>query len=467
MKRSRHFVVLGAVACLTLLPETHADGASSLAAAPASRVARHDARASGDAARGTRHASPVVATGPRVPQEIVPVTDTVPGSELQVYLITMGQGDLVYEKFGHNAIGIRDLRAGTDIVYNWGIFSFSQPGFVSRFLRGDMMYWMAPYPGPATIAEYAALNRTVVIQELNLSPAQRITLQDFVRWNAREENRYYHYHYFLDNCSTRVRDALDRVLGGAIRMATESLATEFSFRDHALRLMADDALTTTGIDIGLGRPADRTISAWEEMFIPMALRDRLRSITVPDETGRPVPLVTAERTVFEANRPPERERPPARLLPLFATGLVLAAGLWWLFRRGREGRRGAGRAAVVLAFVWVTLIGILGVVLVLLRVATQHEFAWDNTNLFVYNPLWLIAAVAGAVAVARAGASRVSGAIVNVTAALSVAGLLVMLIPAFRQDSLPVILLALPVNLMAAYVLRGLGSRPVPTPPAA
>ncbi|MEP7347776.1 MAG: hypothetical protein ABI877_21075, partial [Gemmatimonadaceae bacterium] len=26
-----------------------------------------------------------------------------PGSELSIYLMTMGQGDLVWEKFGHNA----------------------------------------------------------------------------------------------------------------------------------------------------------------------------------------------------------------------------------------------------------------------------------------------------------------------------------------------------------------------------
>ena len=40
---------------------------------------------------------------------------------------------------------------------------------------------------------------------------------EFLEWNERPENRFYHYDYYRDNCSTRVRDALDRALGGAIR----------------------------------------------------------------------------------------------------------------------------------------------------------------------------------------------------------------------------------------------------------
>ena len=41
-------------------------------------------------------------------------TPSEPGSELTVSLITMGQGDEVWELFGHNAIWIRDAKRGTD-----------------------------------------------------------------------------------------------------------------------------------------------------------------------------------------------------------------------------------------------------------------------------------------------------------------------------------------------------------------
>ena len=404
--------------------------------------------------------APVVASA----QEGASDSSGVPGSELSVYLITMGQGDLVWERFGHNAIGIRDRAAGTDIIYNWGIFSFSQPGFIGRFLRGEMMYWMAPEDAAQAIVGYVTLNRSVTIQELNLSPAQRLTLRDFVQWNAREENRYYRYDYYLDNCSTRVRDALDRVLGGAIRGATETKETGTSYRWHSLRLMAEDVLTSIGINIGLGRRTDRPISAWEEMFIPMQLQKHLRNVQVPDEMGRPVPLVTSERVVFEARRPAERERPPNRLPVLFGLGLLLAAGVWWLWRRGHAGSTAARRTALAAAVGWSVIIGVLGLVLVLLRVATAHVAAYDNTNVFLYNPVWLVLPIVALIALVRPAAGRLSTALARTVQVLSVLGIVILILPAFRQHSLGVMLLALPMNLVAAELLRGPKRPPVVLP---
>ncbi|MEO7501078.1 MAG: hypothetical protein ABIW94_00435, partial [Gemmatimonadaceae bacterium] len=48
----------------------------------------------------------------------------VPGAELTIYLMTMGPGDAVWEKFGHNAIWIHDSARNTDVAYNWGLFDF-------------------------------------------------------------------------------------------------------------------------------------------------------------------------------------------------------------------------------------------------------------------------------------------------------------------------------------------------------
>ncbi len=65
-----------------------------------------------------------------------------PGSNLTVYLLTFGMGDVVWERFGHNAIRIKDAARGTDLTYNWGMFDFNQPRFIQRFLTGDTRYWM-------------------------------------------------------------------------------------------------------------------------------------------------------------------------------------------------------------------------------------------------------------------------------------------------------------------------------------
>src|SRR6185437_12821667 len=144
-----------------------------------------------------------------VPRQATRAERLEPGSQFTVYLVTAGQGDAIWEKFGHTAIWIHDSVSGSDVAYNWGIFDFAQPGFIRRFLQGHMIYWMAPFNDPRMIRQYIAANRSLWVQRLHLSPTQRNTLHDFVAWNAREENKYYRYDYYRDNCSTRVRDVFD------------------------------------------------------------------------------------------------------------------------------------------------------------------------------------------------------------------------------------------------------------------
>ena len=83
----------------------------------------------------------------------------------------------------------------------------------------------AGFPGRSRTSEqYRRANRSVWVQELEMPPARRLELQRFLEWNERPENRFYHYDYYRDNCSTRVRDALDRALGGRIRRADRRTA---------------------------------------------------------------------------------------------------------------------------------------------------------------------------------------------------------------------------------------------------
>src|SRR5437867_9473850 len=104
-------------------------------------------------------------------------TSAVPGSELTISLITMGQGSEVWELFGHNAIWIHDARDGTDVAYNWGVFDWRQEHFIARFLKGRMLYAMAGFTIDETLRSYEYLNRTVWSQELNLTPAQRAEIK--------------------------------------------------------------------------------------------------------------------------------------------------------------------------------------------------------------------------------------------------------------------------------------------------
>ena len=98
------------------------------------------------------------------------------GSELTISLLTMEHGAQVWELFGHNAILIHDATTGTNMAYNWGVFSFRQPHFILRFLKGEMLYSMDGYSLEQTIAQYRYLNRT-------LSAQSRTTARGRRRWS--------------------------------------------------------------------------------------------------------------------------------------------------------------------------------------------------------------------------------------------------------------------------------------------
>ena len=150
----------------------------------------------------------------------------------------MGVGTRVWERFGHNAILVDDRQRGTRTAYNYGLFDFRQEDFLLRFIQGRMWYWMQGLDADAMVRSYVRDNRSVWVQELDLSPEERLALRDFLVWNERPENRHYRYDYYRDNCSTRVRDALDRVLNGRLRARTDSVATGTTYRFHTKRLTA-------------------------------------------------------------------------------------------------------------------------------------------------------------------------------------------------------------------------------------
>jgi hypothetical protein len=387
------------------------------------------------------------APGPRAPE-------APPGSDLRVYLMTMGPGAAVWERFGHNAIWIHDPSVRPDTAYNYGLFDFQQENFLLRFIRGQMWYWMAGFPAEAYVQTYERDNRSVWLQELNLSPRARFELRDFLRWNERPENRFYHYDYYRDNCSTRVRDAIDRVIGGAIEAQTASLPTGTTYRFHTQRLTANDPLIFTGLLLALGQQVDRPISAWEEMFLPLALRDHVRQVTVTGPGGSQVPLVASERTLFESTAPPPPGAPPSWLQWYLLVGTVfgaLAAALGGLARRRAAGRLGLGIVAVV----WGSLAGLGGVVLAGLWAFTDHAMAYRNENLFQVNPLVLALAVLVPLALVGSGrAVRWAGALALGLTAVSLLGFVLQVLPGMDQVNGQVIALALPIHVGFALGLR-------------
>jgi hypothetical protein len=207
--------------------------------------------------------------------------------------------------------------------------------------------------------------------------------------------------------------------------------------------------------LALGQPVDREITAWEEMFLPLALREHLRGITVPDGNGGEMPVVRSERTLFESTDTPPPDRPPFWLPIYFSLGVAIAAGIIALGTAARSNRK-ARTALIALTGIWAVLVGILGLVLLGLWTLTDHTAAHHNENLLQVDflalaLLWLVPAAAH-----RSLMRRRALVFAAVVAGVSLIGLLLKLLPGFYQVNGEVIALALPVHLGVAFGLRQL-----------
>ena len=376
------------------------------------------------------------------------------GDSLVISVLTMGPGRAVYERFGHISIRVHDLRTGMDSAYNWGMFDFSQPRFLQRFLTGDTRYWMEGFPTTLLVDAYRRDGRWVVEQELALTRVQADSLWRFIRWNAREENRWYRYDYYLDNCSTRVRDVLDLVLGGAIRRQVTALEHGVSFRGETLRLAAAHPLLNFGMDFALGPRADATISAWEEMFVPMRVRALLREVRVRGADGV-APLVRAERQLVLDDRYAERTTPPDLLWPALAAGLGVAAMLLLLAliaERSAAARWGIG----VIAVGWHAAAGVSGLLLLAAGLFTRHVFMGQNPNVLLATPVSLALAVLVPLTLAwpaRERLRRAVRALAVLATACALAALALRFVPSLAQENRPLLALALPIHGALALAL--------------
>ncbi|MBA2238596.1 MAG: DUF4105 domain-containing protein, partial [Lysobacter sp.] len=264
--------------------------------------------------------------------------------------------------------------------YNFGFFDLDEPDFIERFILGDMRYRLVALPFEQDLATYREEGRGVSIQWLDLDDADAQRLADALEWNARPENARYRYDYFLDNCSTRVRDALDLALHGRLRPQMEGRSRGNTFRSEALRLVSPVPWLWLGFDIGLGPAADVPLSLWGEAFVPMRLADALRDARRAD--GRP--LVRDEQQILPHRLSPEPQD-SAIGWPLWAlVGILIGAALAWLGRQRPRALAGVG-----LAFWAVT--GLAGALMLLIWLGTAHRFGWGSHNLLLFNPLgWLL-----------------------------------------------------------------------------
>ena len=370
-----------------------------------------------------------------------------PGANLEVSLVTYGPGETYWERFGHDAIELRDTASGEAVNFNYGVFDFDEKGFLLNFARGRMHYLMDAAPSSIDESYYVESGRSVTRQSLALNAEQAGALRDFLLWNLRPENAGYNYDYYVDNCTTRVRDALDKALGGVLKTQLGAHAGGMTFRQQTVRLMSAQPWLMLLMDMGLGPYADQPLSAWQESFLPEVLQTQLRDVRIDDGHGGLQPLLKNE----QLSSPNRLDVPPATApdlrLPLAFTGLLLGV-LIVLTRRYWP----VGYA--LLGTLYLLCTGIIGLVLLGLWTLTTHHSAWANANLLLFNPLaFLLLPTLWRSRHGLATSRFIDGVILLQLLATMIAVLL-HLLPGTVQQNQPWLLFALPCWLALAWCLR-------------
>jgi hypothetical protein len=302
----------------------------------------------------------------------------------QVSLLTCGPGNRLFEAFGHSAIRVSDPAHNMDIVYNYGTFNFNQPNFYINFAKGFLEYYLSKTTFDRFRRVYEYYNRSIAEQVLNLSYAQKKEIFYFLEQNAQPENRYYFYDYLYDNCSTRIRDAFEKVLGKELVFDPGYLENRplLSFRELIDVYAAEtQPWGDFGIDLCLGAEIDQIATPYQCMFLPDYLEAAFDSAKL---VSLKMPLVQKKREVLAAS--PNKENmtlftPALVFWSLFAIILLLT---FWEIKRNMN-------LLGVDVFLF-SIYGLLGMILLLLWIATDHK-SGQNYNLLWAFPLHLPAAL--------------------------------------------------------------------------
>jgi len=370
----------------------------------------------------------------------------------------------VWEKFGHNMIRVSDPATGTDLAYNFGMFDFRQKNFYWNFLQGRMLYSMGGYDATSELEFYGRTGRSIQIQELMLAPDQARSLAEALSRNAAPDRRDYRYEYYRDNCSTRVRDALNLSLAGALERDLSVIPTRSTYRSRTAELTAGSPAVYFGLMLLLGPSTDRPLTAWEESFIPMDLARYLAPLVNPAIDGGAAPLVAASSMQPARGDMAAPVRSPSAWLGWFLVlGVLVGGTLAWAGARCGAGR---GRGAfVVFGSLWSMLSGLAGFIMVYLWAFTDHVVAYRNENLLQASVLGLVVFVLMA-GWARRGGPAPAGvrALSSAIAVLSLAGVALQLLPWFSQVNAPALVFFVPANLgMALGAMRAAPATTGPT----
>lgn len=291
-----------------------------------------------------------------------------------VSVLTCSTGNELYSVFGHTALRVQDSLNGRfyDVVYNYGTFQFADD-FYLKFAQGRLDYFLSV----STFGEFQQMylfdGRGIQEQILLMSNDDLIRLSDLLIENAKPENATFRYHFFKDNCSTRVWNMIKKASSKPLIVDIKNPV--FSFRDAIQTYLDYMPWGDFGIDLALGAPCDDVLKTEDQAFLPDSLLMLLANTKYGEQS-----LVSRTMELIPVDA--ERELPRINL-PVVLAWMIFGFLIVWGFWKSQK-----GVLRTWFETVFISLVALVGCLLVFLWFFTDHDTTHLNWNLIWANPLW-------------------------------------------------------------------------------
>lgn len=306
-----------------------------------------------------------------------------PADSIRVSLLTCSPHDEIYSLYGHTAIRYEDKASKTDIVVNYGMFSFKKPFFVARFVLGLTDYEMGIQDFNDFCYEYQYFGSQVTQQEINLTPEEKGQLLKALQDNYANA-RVYRYNYFYNNCTTKARDIILKSINGKIEYKN-AIDKSVSFRDLIHGCNANYSWASFGNDLLLGFKADMQTTREEQQFLPDNLMRDFDQAKIVSADGSARPLVKNTEIIVKGNDHAIAGKTKVTPQFVFITLLLLIAAI--VVAEFKTKKR----------FLWVDISlllasGLAGLILFVM-LFSEHPTTSTNLQIFILCPLNLYWAI--------------------------------------------------------------------------
>jgi hypothetical protein len=297
------------------------------------------------------------------------------------YLLTCGPGTETYSIYGHSALRIVIPEKHSDTVYNWGIFDFSAPNFVWKFAKGRLDYLLGDESLNGFLQEYFFDHRYVYSQKLNINQDETRKLVSLINENLKPENIKYRYDFFYDDCSTRIRDLLEKSIGQKLIYPPLETDRIPSFRDLVAKYQNPYPWYKFGVDLIMGSTSDKKAVFRDRMFLPIDMKDELSKLVIQRSEKR-IPLLQNPEVLLDFDAPLIKNRfltsPPCVFTAIIIIIMIMAALI-----KSRKIIR-------IIDIIIYSVFSVLSILMNFFNFFTDHAQMKWNLNIIWLNPIVIV-----------------------------------------------------------------------------